>query len=52
MPTKQELLEDRTKDELVALAQDAGVDDVKKSMNKDEMVEALDRSRKLTKADL
>ncbi|MFO8014676.1 MAG: hypothetical protein R6X20_15370 [Phycisphaerae bacterium] len=52
MPTKQELLEDKTKDELVELADDAGVERVKKSMNKDEMVETLDRSRKLKKADL
>ncbi|MFW6107361.1 MAG: hypothetical protein ACOC8A_01580 [bacterium] len=52
MPTKAELLEAKTKDDLVKLASKAGVTKVKKSMKKGEMVKALAKSRKLTKADL
>ncbi|MFP4105556.1 MAG: hypothetical protein ACLFVU_05620 [Phycisphaerae bacterium] len=52
MPTKKEMLETKTKAELLALAEQAGVTTVKKSMNKGDMVEALSRTTKVKKADL
>lgn len=52
VPTKKEMLETKTKAELLALAEQAGVTTVKKSMNKGDMVEALSRTTKVKKADL
>lgn len=52
MPTKAELLDDMTKDQLVKLAKKAKITKVKKSMNKGEMVEAIAKSRKVKKSDL
>ena len=52
MPTKAELLEQRTKDELLKMADKAGVDQVKTSMKKSEIVETLAKTPKIKKADL
>ena len=52
MPTKQELLEQKTKAELLELARDVDEGKVKSSMRKTEIVDVLADSRKLKKADL
>ena len=52
MPTKKEMLEAKTKAELMKLAEKHGVGAVKKSMNKSQMVDALARTTKVKKADL
>ncbi len=52
MPTKKELLEAKTKADLVSLAEKKKITSVKKSMRKDELVEAIGKSRKVKKADL
>jgi hypothetical protein len=52
MPTKQELLEEKTKADLLKLADKAGVTTVKKNMRKSELVAALAKSRNVKKADL
>lgn len=52
MPTKMELLETKTKAQLSKLAKKAKITTLKASMKKDEMVEALAKSRKLKKSDL
>lgn len=52
MPTKKELLEAKTKAELLKLAKNKKVTSVKKSMLKGEMVDAIGKSRKVKKADL
>lgn len=52
MPKKAELLEKHTKADLLKMAEKAGVDQVKKSMNKSELVETLARTTKIKKADL
>ncbi|MFO7899860.1 MAG: hypothetical protein R6V58_12470 [Planctomycetota bacterium] len=52
MPTKKELLEAKTKAQLLKLAQKKNITAVKKSMRKGEMVAAIGKSRKVKKADL
>ncbi|MBS3821889.1 MAG: hypothetical protein GVY16_04955 [Planctomycetes bacterium] len=52
MPTKKEMLQDKTKDQLLKLASNADIASVKKSMRKDEMVDAIAKSRKVKKSDL
>jgi len=52
MPTKQELLEQKTKAELLEVARDVDEPKVKRSMRKPDIVDVLADSRKLKKADL
>lgn len=52
VPTKKEMLQDKTKDQLLKLASNADIASVKKSMRKDEMVDAIAKSRKVKKSDL
>lgn len=52
MATKAELLDAKKKDDLVKMADKAGVDKVKKSMSKKQMVEILAKTPKIKKADL
>ena len=52
MPTKQEMLESKTKAELMKLADKAGVTKVKTNMRKAEIVAVLAKTPKLKKADL
>ena len=52
MPTKQELLENKTKAELLNLANKAGVDKVKDSMRKSDIVAVLAKTPKVKKNDL
>jgi hypothetical protein len=52
MPTKKDMLQEKTKAQLLNLASKAGIDSVKRSMRKDEMVNEIAKSRKVTKSDL
>jgi hypothetical protein len=52
MATKREMLQEKTKAQLMKLAKKAKITKVKTSMKKDEMVEAIASSRKVKKADL
>lgn len=52
MPTKREMMEAKTKAELLKLARKARIDTVRKSMLKSELVDHLSNSRKIKKADL
>lgn len=52
MATKKEMLEAKTKAALLKLAEDKKVASVKKSMNKDKIVELLGKTTKIKKADL
>ncbi len=52
MATKAELLDEKTKDDLIKLADKAGEEKVKKSMKKSQMIDVLASSRKVKKSDL
>lgn len=51
MPTKKEILESKNKDKLFKIAKKAKIE-VKKSMKKPELVEKIEKSRKIKKSDL
>ncbi len=52
MATKREMLEAKTKADLLKLAHKAKIDKVKTSMKKTEMIDALADNRKVKKVDL
>ncbi len=52
MPTKAEMLEQKSKDVLLSLADKNNIAGAKKSMKKSELVDVLAKSTKVKKADL
>lgn len=52
MATKRDMLAEKTKAELLKMADKAGITQVKTSMKKDELVETIARTPKIKKSDL